>query len=301
MLKKILSAKKIMLARLLSICMVSIACSTVAAETNSASALREKHAALEQQLQQNQFQQPLVIESTETAKGLKGDVYAVLDHPITAVRTGLSDPAHWCDVLILHINTKFCQATMGRSGTMLNVHIGKKTHEELNDAKGVEFNYRLAAATPEYMEVLLDARDGPMGTSDYRIQLEAAPLPNGKTFLHLTFSHSVNLSGRLAMQTYLATIGRGKVGFTVTGSSRDGHPEYIAGVRGLVERNTMRYYLAIDAYLDAANAAPSAQFEKRLHNWFTAAERYPRQLHEITLEDYLTMKRAEYARQQIVR
>jgi hypothetical protein len=281
--------------------MLSIACSAVAAETNSASALREKHAALEQQLQQNQFQQPLVIESTETAKGLKGDIYAVLDHPIGTVRTGLSDPAHWCDVLILHINTKFCQATTGSSGTTLNVHIGKKTNEELNDAKSVEFNYRLAAASPDYLEVLLDARDGPMGTSDYRIQLEAAPLPDGKTFLHLIFSYSVNLSGRLAIQTYLATIGRGKVGFTLAESGRNGEPEYIAGVRGLVERNTMRYYLAIDAYLDAANAAPSARFEKRLHNWFTATERYPRQLHEITQEEYLAMKRAEYARQQIAR
>jgi hypothetical protein len=39
-----------------------------------------------------------------------------------------------------------------------------------------------------------------------------------------------------------------------------GQPDYIGGVRGLVERNTMRYYLAIDAYLSTLPVRP----EKRL-------------------------------------
>jgi len=39
-----------------------------------------------------------------------------------------------------------------------------------------------------------------------------------------------------------------------------GQPDYIGGVWGLVERNTMRYYLAIDAYLSTLPVRP----EKRL-------------------------------------
>ncbi len=93
---------------------------------------------------------------------------------------------------------------------------------------------------------------------------------------------------------------RPKVGFTVIGKQADGQPDYIGGVRGLVERNTMRYYLAIDIFLGAAHTAPAAQFEKRLQNWFTAVERYPRQLHEMDRGEYLVMKRAEYLRQQPV-
>ena len=139
-----------------------------------------------------------------------------------------------------------------------------------------------------------------MGTSGYRISLEAVPLPNAKTFLHLTYSYAVNFSGRLAMQTYLGTIGAGKVGFSVVGRQDNGQPDYIGGVRGLMERNTMRYYLAIDAFLDAANAAPAARSEKRLQNWFTATERYPRQLHEMDRAPYIEMKRAEVLRQQNV-
>jgi hypothetical protein len=69
-------------------------------------------------------------------------------------------------------------------------------------------------------------------------------------------------------------------------------------MRGAVERNTMRYYLAIDAYLASLAVPASQQSEKRLQHWFDATERYPRQLHEIDRTAYLSMKRSEYKRQQ---
>jgi hypothetical protein len=64
-----------------------------------------------------------------------------------------------------------------------------------------------------------------------------------------------------------------------------------------VERNTMRYYLAIEAYLGATSAPPPEQQEKRLRDWFAATERYALQLHEIERDDYLAMKRHELQRQ----
>ena len=262
--------------------------------------LRAKYAALEQPLQQNQFKRPLVLESTETPKRVTGDVYAVVDYPFDAVKTGLNDPDHWCDVMLLHLNTKYCHAVAGTSGTTLRVNIGKKTPEKLADATRVEFDYKVAAATPEFMEITLDAKDGPMGTSDYRILLEAVAIPNAKTFLHLTYSYAMSFTGRVAIQTYLGTIGSEKVGFTVVGKRPDGRPQYIGGMRGMVERNTMRYYLAIDTFLATAKAPPAAQPEKRFQGWFTASERYPRQLHEMDRAEYMEMKRAEHSRQQTV-
>jgi hypothetical protein len=180
------------------------------------------------------------------------------------------------------------------------VLIGKKTPEDLAAVPGVEFHYGVAATTPDYLEILLNARDGPLGTSDYRIQLEALALPGNKTFLHLMYAYSMNFAARLAMQTYLGTIGSDKVGFTVVGKLANGQPDYIGGMRALVERNTMRYYLAIDSFLAAANAAPPTQLEQRLQSWFTAVERYPLQLHEVDRAAYLEMKRAENLRQQNV-
>jgi hypothetical protein len=186
----------------------------------------------------------------------------------------------------------------GPSGVTLRINIGRKTPEELADTSRLEFHYSVAAAASGYIEIVLDAKDGPLGTSNYRIMLEMMPLANDKTFLHLTYSYAVNFAGRLAMQTYLGTLGSGKVGFTASGTEADGQTDYIGGVRGLVERNTMRYYLAIDSYLGSAGATPAAQLEHRLQSWFAAVERYPRQLHEIDRGAYLEMKRAEYLRQQ---
>jgi hypothetical protein len=123
-------------------------------------------------------------------------------------------------------------------------------------------------------------------------------LKNGKTFIHLSYSYAYGLVGRLAMQAYLGTTGRNKVGFTVAGTQTDGQPLHIGGMRGVVERNTMRYHLAIEAFLGALSEPPQAQLEKRLHDWFAAIERYPLQLHEMEQAAYLDMKRKEYRRQQ---
>jgi len=284
---------------LLLVCVAGFVCAALA-QPDPAAALRAKHALLDEPLRQNQFNRPLVLESFETPDRLKGDIYALVDYPFGAVSAGLNNPDHWCDVMLLHINTKYCRAVVGPSGTRLSVNIGKKTPEKLADAARVEFNYSVATVTPQYLQILLNAKDGPLGTSDYRIELEVLMLPNAKTFLHLTYSYAVNFVGRLAMQTYLKTIGSAKVGFTVIGKLANGQPDYIGGMRGLVERNTMRYYLAIDSFLASAGAAPAAQFEQRLQSWFTAVEQYPRQLHEMDRDAYLEMKRAEQVRQQTV-
>jgi len=100
------------------------------------------------------------------------------------------------------------------------------------------------------------------------------------------------------MKGYLATFGRGKVGFTNIADSPAAPPKYVDGIRGLAERNTMRYYLAIDAYLSALSGLPEKRLEQCLSNWFSASEQYPRQLHEIGRQQYMQMKREEYRRQQ---
>lgn len=285
---------------LLLICSAGIACAALA-ESGPAAALREKSKSLEPQLRQNQFKRPLVLDSTETPNRAMGDIYAIVAYPYDVVNAGLSNPDHWCDVMLLHINIKYCHAVVGPSRTTLRVNIGKKTPQRLIDAARIDFDYSVAATTPDYLEIILNAKDGPLGTSDYRIVLEAVPLPNAKTFLHLTYSYAMNIAARMAMRGYLLTIGRDKVGFTVIGTRADGQPRYVGGMRGVVERNTMRYFLAIDSFLEAASGQPAMQAERRLQNWFTAVERYRRQLHEMDRDEYLEMKRAEYLRQQAVR
>lgn len=286
--------------RLLAI-ILACACATLAragdADANAAAALRARHAALQGQLANNQFQRPLYMVSSETPGVVTGDIYARLDHPFMTAAAALNGPARWCDILMLHINTKYCRVANDSRGSVLQVHIGKKHDQPVADAYRLDFAYRVAAETADYLKVTLSADAGPLGTRDYRANLEAVPADNGGTFIHFTYSYAYGTAGRLAMQAYLGTSGRGKVGFTILGRQGDGEPAYIGGMRGLVERNTMRYYLAIEAFLGALSAPPQARLEKSLRDWFAAIARYPRQLHELEQGEYLDMKRREYLRQ----
>jgi hypothetical protein len=261
-------------------------------------ALLARHKQLTGQLRQNQFGRPLVLNSSESASGLNGDVYAVVAYPLHTVNTVLGTADQWCEIMILHINTKYCHALTGPQGTLLQVYIGLKTPQSLTDATLMEFQYRETSASPDYFAVMLNAKTGPLSTSDYKIGFEAVALPGNMTFLHLGYAYGMGFSARVAMQTYLATAGSEKVGFSEVARLNNDQVHLISGVRGVVERNTMRYFLAIDSALAVHGLPQSAQLEARLQDWFTAVERYPRQLHEMDRPTYLEMKRAEHARQQ---
>lgn len=263
-----------------------------------AAALLEKHSTLAPRLAQNPYRRPLVLESTETPSMVKGHAYAVLDAPFNTVSSTFKSPPQWCEVLILHLNTKYCRAGADSSPATLMVSVGKKNPQPLKDAFALEFDYRVVAATPAYLATQLNADKGPLGTSNYRIELEAVPLPGGKTFMHLGYSYGYGAAGRLAMLAYLNTIGSGKIGFTQVPGQAGQDPAYVGGLRGAIERNTMRYYLAIDAYMASLSQAPAQQFNTRLQLWFDATEAYPQQLHELDKNSYITMKKAEYQRQQ---
>jgi len=143
----------------------------------------------------------------------------------------------------------------------------------------------------------LTAPEGPVGTRDYRIGVEAVPLDAGHTFMHLSYAYGYGVAGKFAMGAYLATAGAGKVGFSQTRDA-SGQGQLTGGVRGAIERNAMRYYLAIDAYLESMAAPEAQRVDKRINAWFSATERYPKQLHEMDRATYVQLKRQEYDRQQ---
>ena len=264
---------------------------------DDANILRNKYQSLIPQLEHNQFQRQLHLDSTESSSTIKGDIYAVVGYPFATVAESLNDPVHgpesWCDVLMLHLNTKYCDVSTIGNRPILKMGIGKKINSLIASVYDLQFNYRVATSGKGYFQVDLNADTGPLSTKDYRIVLEAVPIDKSHTFMHMTYSYGYGLAGRLAMKTYLATVGRGKVGFTTAGADSNVKTEYIGGVRGVVERNTMRYYLAIDAYLSGLSSAPDRRLEQRLVNWFDATEQYPIQLHEIERDEYMQMKHEE--------
>ncbi|MCD6079109.1 MAG: hypothetical protein K0R89_3053 [Ramlibacter sp.] len=256
-------------------------------------ALHARHASLAPQLAQNPFGGPVVLQSQEQSRRIEGDVYAVIDHPFATVQAALSDPGRWCEILILHLNTKHCRRADGAEGPRVEVRVGKKHQQSLASATLLAFGWKAPVTGPEYLAVQMDAADGPYDTRDYQLMAEAVPLEGGRTFLHMGYALSHGAASEFAMKVYLGTVAQSKVGFTRTRGGDDG---LVGGMRGVVERNTMRYYLAIDAYLDSLALPGEQQLERRLQAWFDATEKFPRQLHEVERDDYLRMKRAELKR-----
>lgn len=268
-----------------------------AAQAQDAPSLKAKYDSLREKLANNPFERPLVLESTQNSGDLKGEVYAIVDQPFSTVGPALQGTDHWCELLILHLNVKGCSAAGKAPAEVLSLVVGRKFDQPLDDGYKVDFSYAMPAAGADYMRVQMAADTGPVGTRNYRLALEAVPLDDRRSFIHMSYAYAYGATARLAMQAYLATAGREKVGFSVTSKTDDGKPVYIDGVRGVVERNTMRYYLAIEAYLGSLAAPPSEQQDKRLRDWFAATERHRQQLHEIERDDYLKMKRSELQRQ----
>jgi hypothetical protein len=251
------------------------------AATPQADALSARHAALAPELADNPFRRPLHLISAEKDDAVQGEVYAVVDHDFAALRTALQSRQPWCDILILHPNVKQCRAEPATR--RVAVRVGRKLRQEASDAHLINFDHRVVAAGADYLQV----------------RMEATPVGERHSFLHLSYSYGYGLAARMAMLAYLNTAGSGKVGFTVVSHRPDGTPMLAGDVRGAVERNTMRYYLAIDTYLDSLDAPGDEQVERRLQQWFAATERYPRQLREMNREEYLSVKRLEIQRQQV--
>ena len=274
----------------------NLAAQSPSSSESKATTLQEKYAALSQELIKNQYRRPLFLESTETSNKVSSTAYAVLDSSFSSVSATLKQPGLWCEVLILHLNTKYCYANADPSTATIKVNIGKKTPQPLPDTFSLDFSFSLIESSSNYLAVQLNADKGPLSTTDYRLELQAVPLAGGKTFMYLRYSYGFGTTGRLAMQTYLATLGRGKIGFTQV--SQEQKSGFVGGMRGAVERNTMRYYLAIEAYLASLKQAPANQLNTRFNHWFDATEEYPEQLREVEKASYLAMKKDEYQRQQ---
>jgi hypothetical protein len=199
-------------------------------------------------------------------------------------------------MLLLHVNNRRCRVARRPDGDVLTLSVVRRHDKPVEQAFELDFIHHTTSSTRDYLAVDLSAEAGPFGTSRYRVMLEATPLGARQTFLHFGYAYEHNMMARYATMAYLATFGSHKVGFTVVGKRPDGQPEYIRGLRGLMERNAMRYFLTLDAYLAGLGVPAPERPEKRLQLWFEAIEQYPAQLHEIDLATYLAHKHEDRQR-----
>lgn len=255
-------------------------------------ALANRYTASRTQLEASPLGRPILLQSSETADGLKGDVFAVLDHPLPEIVNALASASQWCAALMLHINNRECRVSTSSTGNKtLTLSVVRRFDQPVTDAFILPFTFQTIEASPRHLEVNLDATIGPLGTNNYRIRFDAVPIDSRRSYMHFSYAYDEGTLAKAGMKVYLATFGRSKVGFTETGRLPDGQQEYIGGTRGLMERNAMRYFLTVEAYL-GATGDPLAQ----RRSWHQATERYPRQLHEVGLAAYLELKASNASR-----
>jgi hypothetical protein len=275
-----------------------LGCGGPRAQSASPDALRARFAVVRAQTARNIFDRPLYLQSSESSGLLQGEVFALVDYSYDDVRHVLAQADHWCGILILHLNVKYCRASSAAGRDVLEVGIGRKVDQPLWAVNWVVFAYHIDSAGNDYLSVVLQAPTGPLSTRNLRILMEAVSFEDRRSLLHMTYAYSYGKAARWAMQGYLATLGSAKLGFSIVGRSADGQAIRAGGPRGLLERNTMRYYLAVEAYLAARRLPASQQIQQALQDWFTATERYPLQLHEIDRSAYIDMKLREIRRQE---
>jgi hypothetical protein len=232
--------------------------------------------------QDNPFGKNLRVDSTVAGGTHKGEIHAVVDQPYAVAAAALARPAHWCEILTLQVNIKRCTSTNGS----ITAFITRKPRDTADDAHRIDFSFE--ASNAKALHVALNAPSGPMGTKDYQIRLHATPLDAKRTSLHFTYTYTLGTMARLAMDAYLAGPGREKTGFSVAERRPDGTPVYVDGVRGVVERSAMRYYLAVDASLP-----PAQPLETRLRRWYSGIERHPQLKERVGRDEYVEMKRRE--------
>jgi hypothetical protein len=243
------------------------------------------------------FGLPLVLESSERDDRVHVDVYGIFDYPFNSVATVLNVPSNWCDIVSLHPNVKACTYGEQPGNGQLTFYIGKKEYQTPEESRPVVYHYRNVVQQKGYLDITLSANEGPFGTRDHKMRFEALPINEGKTFVHVSYEYSDSIALRLAGKAYFATLGRSKVGFTVTGTDGNDKPVYIGGPRGAVERNAVRYYFAIQSYMSALHNPASSTLGIRTSHWYDLTTRYRQQLVDLEKRDYLTFKSAEHKNQ----
>ena len=268
---------------------------TLAATVPEALALQQDYRAMEESLSHSPLQRPLILRSQESAEHLSGDLYASVEYSIAALGAATASAQRWCEIMLLLSNTKACR-TSNSPKNSLWVSVSSSKSADTVGATTTEFQLEIRSPDSEYLDTGISAKEGPMGTQDISMRLQAVPISPSRSFVHLHYSYNTRWLGRVAMQAYLQTLGRGKVGFTEVPGTDTSTPGYIDGPRSVIERNTMRYFLGLDCALASAPQDAAQRFNAMVACWYSQIEKYPLQLHEMPRGEYLQMKAAQYQR-----
>lgn len=285
--------------RLIGAVVVLLSTTDVFATESDYETLKDTYLTLQSRLESNDFKNPIVVDSNVNKENVKGIVYAVLPHNFNQTGKLFRNVNSLCNALDFHINVKSCTVSAAQDHSpLLHVYIGNKDYQQPDEAYRFDYGYEVVANEPNYLDIRLNTVDGPLDSKDYQISIQAIPLDNQSSFVVFSYSAVYGLMTRLMINTYLATSGRNKVGFTRVGTDSDGNTKYIKGIEGLLERNAVRYMFAFYSFLDSESYPKEQRMNIGLNRWFELTRQYPRQLYEIAKDEYIDNKQREQMNQQ---
>ena len=238
------------------------------------------------------FLESLQVTSEEKAGRLSAQVAGTLPVDFKTLADVLENPASWCEFIPLNFNVKACLFKEGE----LQIYISRKFYDPPENAHLLRYRFERVVREEGRLLMVLTCKNGPAGTKDFRLELEARPAPAGSE-LRLVSSHRQSLISRVATNAYLSSSGRHKIGFSVTGEDGNGRPVYVKGIKAMVERTVVRYFFALSAYLETGELPPQERFAARLNTWFSQSEKFP-QLQEMPREQYIQAKMKERENQE---
>ncbi|MDJ0958679.1 MAG: hypothetical protein QNI91_17565 [Arenicellales bacterium] len=237
---------------------------------------------------------PFYLHAEVVKRRQMGEAALYFEQPFKEISSSLSKLGNWCEVLLLHLNTKACTHSRRKRDKTLTIYLGRKFYQDPDDAFVMTYNFE-TEKKKDYFSALITAEDGPLGTSDYRIHFEVA-LINGRTFGRIQVSQKHSWLSSKAAKLYVATKGRKKQGISIVDYDEKGKPIYSSGEQAIAERNLLRYYFAITAYVYSQNGTRSDRFKDSLDYWYDQTEQYE-QLYEVDRSQYMKDKYKEYKNQ----
>jgi hypothetical protein len=261
--------------------------------TSDDNPLTKRKAEILKAIEEAGLEQSIYIRSEERANGVSGSIYALMDEPFSELSTLLESPQAWCEITIIHQNVKGCLLDgAGSRSDKIRMYSGRMHYAPLSQANWYDYSLEQNVITRDYFRAAIHGPEGPFGTHDYRIVIEAVAAGPDRSLIHLGYSLGYTTLTRWAQKVYFATAGRDRIGFSQSDPDND---DLVRGLRGMIERNTVRFYLALQTWLEMP-AEDEAQ--QRFIRWHELTEQHPDQLREQDLETYLDIKQREYANQQ---
>jgi len=239
---------------------------------------------------------PIHLVTRQDKHQLTVKLVGLMPYGFSEVASVLAQPDSYCEFLPLMFNVKTCVVSERSPQTRIRYYVAGKHYNPPLTSFRINSRYRLVHYGGDFLGVNLESDEDSFGSSQYRVELRAVPF-NGQTLISVNSLYAPGRLTRMATYTYINVFARDKPGFTMVKPAGADRPLPITGFPAIIERSSVRAYLALKSMMVNRHLRPDQQYEARLRTWYDLNVPYNKQLYELERSQYLDIKRRERANQ----